>query len=110
MVVATPKPRLGEITISPQGEEPFSLPPLIGKAPPEIHIWIIGGRAPAFVREEGPLCQGGPVWTIQLTSPAWPVDDAKNRNSGSDSQRQGEDRSQSKSRILDQLPEGVTNV
>ncbi len=38
------------------------------------------------------------------------VDDAKNRNGGSDAQRQGEDRSQSESWILDQLPEGVTNV
>jgi hypothetical protein len=46
--------------------------PLIGKAPPEIPIWISGGQAPAFVREEGPLYQGGPVLTIQLTSPAWP--------------------------------------
>jgi hypothetical protein len=95
MVVATPKPRLVKVAISPQGEEPFSLvgsrrkatrfvlkielggvagvvAPLIGKAPPEIHIWIIGGQAPAFVREEGPFFQGGPVWTIQLTSPAWP--------------------------------------
>jgi hypothetical protein len=46
--------------------------PLIGKQPPEIQIWILGGQAPAFVREEGPFYQGGPVWTIQLTSPAWP--------------------------------------
>jgi hypothetical protein len=95
MVVATPKPRLVKVAISPNGEEPFSLvgshrkatrfrlkielggvagvvAPLIGKAPPEIQIWIIGGQAPAFVREEGPLYQGGPVLTIQLTSPAWP--------------------------------------
>jgi hypothetical protein len=95
MVVATPKPRLVKLTISPRGEEPFSLvgfqrkamryeikielggiagmvAPLIGKQPPEIQIWIIGGQAPAFVREEGPLYQGGPIWTIQLTSPAWP--------------------------------------
>jgi len=95
MVVATPKPRLVKVAISPHGEEPFSLvgsrrkamrfvlkielggvggvvAPLIGKAPPEIQIWIIGGKAPAFVREEGPLYQGGPVWTIQLTSPVWP--------------------------------------
>jgi hypothetical protein len=95
MVVATPKPRLVKVAISPQGEEPFSLlgsarkamrfslkielggvagviAPLIGKTPPEIHIWIIGGIAPAFVREEGPLYEGGPVWTIQLTSPVWP--------------------------------------
>jgi hypothetical protein len=84
-----------KVAISPHGEEPFSLAgsrrkatrfrlkielggvvgvvaPLIGKAPPEVHIWIIGGQAPAFVREEGPLYQGGPVLTIQLTSPVWP--------------------------------------
>ena len=95
MVVAAPKPRLVKVAISPQGEEPFSLAgsrrkamqfvlkielggvagvvaPLIGKAPPEIQMWIIGGIAPAFVREEGPLYQGGPLWTIQLTSPIWP--------------------------------------
>jgi hypothetical protein len=95
MVVATPKPRLVKVVITPHGEEPFSLvgshrkamrfvlkielggvagvvAPLIGKAPPELQIWIIGGQAPAFVREEGPFYQGGPVWSIQLTSPAWP--------------------------------------
>jgi hypothetical protein len=95
MVVATPKPRLVKVAITPHGEEPFSLvgsrrkamrftlkielggvagvvAPLIGKAPPESQIWIIGGIAPAFVREQGPLYQDGPVWTIQLTSPAWP--------------------------------------
>jgi hypothetical protein len=95
MVVAAPKPRLVKVAISPQGEEPFSLvgskrkatrftlkielggvagviAPLIGKAPPEIQIWIAGGKAPAFVREEGPLYEGGPLWNIQLTSPVWP--------------------------------------
>jgi hypothetical protein len=46
--------------------------PLIGKQPPNIQIWIIGGEAPAFVKEEGFLYQGGPIWTIQLTSPVWP--------------------------------------
>jgi hypothetical protein len=95
MVVATPKPRLVKLAISPVGEEPFSLvgsprkamrydikielgglagvvAPLIGKQPPNIQIWIIGGQAPAFVREEGPLYQDGPIWNIQLTSPVWP--------------------------------------
>ena len=95
MVVATPKPRLVKLAIAPQGEEPFSLAgsrrkamhfgikielggiagvvaPLIGKAPPDIQIWIIGGKAPAFVKEEGALYQGGPIWSIQLTSPVWP--------------------------------------
>ena len=46
--------------------------PMIGKAPPEIQIWIIGGIAPAFVRDEGPLYRGGPIWIIELTSPVWP--------------------------------------
>jgi hypothetical protein len=46
--------------------------PLIGKAPPEIYIWIAGGEAPAFVREEGPLYESGPIWVIQLSSPVWP--------------------------------------
>jgi hypothetical protein len=95
MVVTTPKPRLVTLAFSPNGEEPFSLvgfprkamryeirielggiagvvAPLVGKQPPDIQIWIVGGPAPAFVREEGQLYQGGPVWSIQLTSPAWP--------------------------------------
>jgi hypothetical protein len=95
MLVATPKPRLVKLAISPAGEEPFTLAgssrkairyeikielggitgvvaPLIGKQPPNLQIWIIGGEAPAFVREEGPLYQGGPIWNIQLTSPVWP--------------------------------------
>jgi len=46
--------------------------PLIGKQPPNIQIWIIGGEAPAFVREQGPLYEGGPILNIQLTSPVWP--------------------------------------
>lgn len=95
MVVATPKPRLVKLAISPQGEEPFSIAgsprkamhydvkielggidgvvaPLIGKAPSDIHIWILEGKSPAFVKEEGALYEGGPIWSIQLTSPVWP--------------------------------------
>jgi hypothetical protein len=95
ILVAAPMPRLIKLAISPSGEEPFSLAgsprkamryeikielggiagliaPLIDKQPPNVQIWIIGGKAPAFVREEGPLYQGGPTWTLQLTSPVWP--------------------------------------
>jgi hypothetical protein len=95
MIVATPKPRLVKLAISPNEEEPFSLAgshrkatryaikvelggvtgviaPLIGKAPPDIHMWIVGGKAPAFVKEEGELYEGGPIWSIELTSPVWP--------------------------------------
>jgi len=95
MVAATPKPRLVKLEITPQGEEPFSVggssrkathyvvkveiggaaglvAPLLGKQPPDIHVWILGGEAPAFVKSEGPLYFGGPIWRIELVSPVWP--------------------------------------
>jgi hypothetical protein len=95
MLVASPKPRIIQLVFSPQGEEPLSIAgsrrkamrfavkielggvtglvaPLIGKQPKDIQIWILGGKAPAFVREEGQLYEGGPIWSIQLTAPVWP--------------------------------------
>ena len=47
--------------------------PLIGKEPPDYHIWILPGAAPAFIREEGPLYFGGPVWRIEQISPTFPT-------------------------------------
>ena len=93
-VAATPKPRLVRLAISVAGTETFKtgvtprkathyvlkvklggitgwLAPLIGKQPPDVHVWILGGEAPAFVRAEQPLYAGGPVWRIELTSPTW---------------------------------------
>jgi len=101
MVAATPKPRLVKLVIAPQGEESFSIggskrkathyvlkveiggaagvvAPLMGKQPPDTHVWILSGDAPAFVRLEGPLYLGGPTWRIELTSPVWPAADSKN--------------------------------
>jgi hypothetical protein len=95
MLVATPKPRLVKLVIAKSGEDDFSLggsarkaihyeikidlggvagvvAPLIGKAPPNIQIWTVGGQAPVLVREQGPLYPDGPMMTIQLTSPVWP--------------------------------------
>jgi len=95
MVAATPKPRLVKLTVTPRVEDPFSISgsrrkamhyvlkveiggvagvvaPLLGKQPPDIHVWILGGEAPAFVKSEGPLYLGGPIWRIELTSPVWP--------------------------------------
>ena len=95
MVAATPKPRLVKLAIALQGEEPFSVggssrkamhyvvkveiggaagvvAPLLGKQPPDTNVWILGGEAPAFVRSEGPLYFGGPIWRIELVSPVWP--------------------------------------
>jgi hypothetical protein len=101
MVVSTPKARLVKLTIFPQGQEPFSagglnhnamqyrlkveiggaagiVAPLIGKQPPDFHVWILGGEAPTFLRSEGPLYDGGPVWRMELISPVWPQRPAAN--------------------------------
>ena len=95
VLVATPKPRLVKLVLSKRGEESFSVggaprkaihyeikielggvagivAPFIGKEPPNIQIWIIGGQAPGFLREQGPLYPDGPMMTIQLASPVWP--------------------------------------
>jgi hypothetical protein len=94
MVVFTPKPHLVRLAITPQGEEAFSIggssrkathyvakveiggaaglvATLLGKQPPDSHVWILGGEAPAFVKSEGPLYLGGPIWRIELASPVW---------------------------------------
>jgi hypothetical protein len=94
-VAATPKPRVVKLLISPQGEDSFSVAgstrkathfvvkvqiggvagivaPLVGKQPPDTQVWMVGGEAPAFVKSEGPLYLGGPIWRIELASPVWP--------------------------------------
>jgi hypothetical protein len=94
MVVATPKPRLVKLAISNAGKNTFStgsmqrqathyvlkveigglsgvLAPLVGKQPPDSHVWILEGEAPAFVRSEQPLFMDGPLWRIELVSPVW---------------------------------------
>ena len=94
-VAATPKPRVVKLAITPQGEDSFSfagstrkathfvvkvdiggvagvVAPLVGKQPSDTHIWILGGEAPTFVKSEGALYVGGPIWRIELASPVWP--------------------------------------
>jgi hypothetical protein len=94
-VAATPKPRLVTFEVTTAGEDRFStagasrkathyvvkveiggisglLAPLLGKQPPDSHVWILRGEAPAFVRSEAPLYTGGPLWRIELVSPVWP--------------------------------------
>ena len=94
MVVATPKPRIVKLVMSPRGEDPFSVfgsshqaihyeikidlggipgvvAPLVGKQPPNIQVWVVGGQAPTFVREQGPIYPDGPMMTIELASPVW---------------------------------------
>ncbi len=45
--------------------------PLIGKEPADYHIWIMPGNPPTFVREEGPVYEGGPVWRMEEISPGF---------------------------------------
>jgi hypothetical protein len=94
-VAATPKPRLVKLSIVPQGEDKFSvvgdaykanlfvlkvelggltgaIASLIGKQPPNTKVWVVAGGTPAFVKAEQSLYPGGPVWRIEMTSPAWP--------------------------------------
>jgi hypothetical protein len=94
-VAATPKPRLVKLKISAAGDEPFStasvgrkathyvlkvdigglagvVAPLLGKEPPDQHVWVLQGEAPAFVKSEATLFMGGPIWRMELVSPAWP--------------------------------------
>ena len=95
LVAATPKPRLVKLKIAVGGMEPFSIAgsrrravhyvlkvdigglagvvaPLLGKQPPDSHVWIMEGEAPAFVRSQAPMFMGGPLWQTDLVSPVWP--------------------------------------
>jgi hypothetical protein len=102
MVVSTPKPRLVKLEISPTAEESFSIggaarkamryvikidiggisgviAPIVGKQPPDTQVWVVGGKAPGFVRSEGPMYEGGPIWRIELASPVWPKGEAETK-------------------------------
>jgi hypothetical protein len=52
---------------------------MIGKQPAHYHIWILEGTAPAFIREEGQLYEGGPIWRIEQISPSFPPDSRRKR-------------------------------
>ncbi len=91
-LLPTTKPRVVRVTVKPAGMVPFTIggtrrkaidyvlhvelggmtgivAPLIGKQPDDFHIWILGGTHPAFIREEGQLFEGGPIWRIEQISP-----------------------------------------
>ena len=95
MVVATPKPRIVKLAITSQGEGSVLIggvsrkashlvvkvelggvagvvAPIVGKQPVDSQIWILGGGFPVLVRSEGQMFEGGPIWTIEQTSPVWP--------------------------------------
>ncbi|AXC16174.1 hypothetical protein ACPOL_6970 (plasmid) [Acidisarcina polymorpha] len=88
------KPRLVTLTILPDGEDEFkvgalahktrkyvikvklggltgAVAPLIGQEPPEFHVWVTRGTVPTVIRVDGPLYEGGPVWSSELASAVW---------------------------------------
>ena len=92
MVAASDKPRVVKLEVTPAQEKEvhegpltykaqhyvvhIKIPgaagvvaPLIGKKPPDIHLWILKSEAPSFVEFEGPLSQDTPVWRIELAAP-----------------------------------------
>jgi hypothetical protein len=94
MIVSTPKPRLVTLNIMPQAPGTFFLAGMprkatvyeikielggvagiiatvIGKQPPNISIEIFRSELPAFLRETGPLFEGGEALTISLIGPTW---------------------------------------
>jgi hypothetical protein len=88
------KPRMVKFAITQDGEDQFKIgghpykamkydvkvnigglagvvAPMIGKQPPDTHVWITESSVPAIIRVEGALYNEGPVWNIQLASPTW---------------------------------------
>jgi hypothetical protein len=93
-VGGAPKPRVVHLSITPDGEEAFSvaggrhkatlfrvkveiggiagmIAPLVGKQPADTKVWVVHEGAPAFVRADQALYLGGPIWSIQMTGPEW---------------------------------------
>ncbi len=93
-VVVGKKPRLITLSIKPVGKLPFNVgglkrsatdfslhielgglsgvvAPLVGKQPPDVHIWIGDGTPPAFVKEEGQIYENSPILRIEQAAPAF---------------------------------------
>jgi hypothetical protein len=93
-VTTSSKPKVVKLKIHSEGEQRFSasghhlnathyvvhteiggvkgaLANVAGKQPADIHCWILGGKAPAFLKFTGQLYEGGPVWNIELASVRW---------------------------------------
>jgi hypothetical protein len=94
-IAFTPEPRLIEVEIAPLGEQRvnvgditesamyYALKPrlgpflrffatILGRVPPDSHIWVATEDVPAFVGFEGSLMTPGPTWRIEAVSPSLP--------------------------------------
>jgi hypothetical protein len=92
IVAASANPRVVKLRITPTEEKAFHegpltykaqhyivhikipgvagvIAPVIGKKPPDIHLWILKSEAPTFLEFEGPLSESGPLWRIELAAP-----------------------------------------
>jgi hypothetical protein len=95
-IAATPKPRVVTLNVHRDGLDKFNLAgagrqaakyrvhvelggiagvvaPIIGKEPPDMYIWAVEGDVPTFLRLNGFLFEGGPIWNLELSSPTWPT-------------------------------------
>jgi hypothetical protein len=93
-VALAPKPRMVKLAIAKGGEDHFTVggrsykaakydvkvhiggvagvvAPMIGKQPPDTHVWVTESRVPAVVRIDSALYTDGPVWSVQFASPVW---------------------------------------
>lgn len=93
-LAATSKPRMVKLAITMEKEDHFTVAgrrikaaewnvkaelggltgivaPMIGKQPPDTHVWIAENGVPEIVRVDTTLYVGGPVWSIQSASPVW---------------------------------------
>jgi hypothetical protein len=94
MVTTSDKPQVVKLKIRSEGERQFwtsgqprkaihyvihvdiggvkgAIAPIVGKQPPDTHVWVLGGNAPSFVKFEGTLYEGGPIWEIDLAPLKW---------------------------------------
>jgi len=99
-VAVSSSPRLVHIVVTKDGEDTFAVggssrrairyrahidiggvagvaAKVLGKQPPDTLVWVLPSEAPAFLKSEGPLYAGGPIWRIELASPSWPEKAAK---------------------------------
>ncbi len=89
-----PKPRLVKLAIAKGGDDHFTVggrpykaakydvkvhiggvagvvAPMIGKQPPDTHVWVTESKVPAVVRLDSALYTEGPIWSVQFASPVW---------------------------------------
>jgi hypothetical protein len=97
LVAPTGKGRLIQLSVTVEGEQPFSpilgvrrkatvfrihpelggitgvIAPVIGKQPRDIFVWVLEGQVPGLIREVGPLEDGGPIVSVEPAGASYPA-------------------------------------